>query len=174
MRAVPPPISETVGLAESFQLTLTTQTIPQGSIGNRKYTAVWADESNPTVSDIGGGTALKATSASLNLKCTDTAGITGYYWGTTNPSSATDCTTTTSASLTALSSTSGLNVTVSAAGTYYLAFTGSGSSKISTTGWMVKDTVLSTASKTRYFPITKAVATATKTSGTITPTASLS
>lgn len=40
---------------------------------------------------------------------------------------------------------------------YYLSFTGSGSSKIKTTGWMTAGTTLTAASKTRYFPITKAV-----------------
>lgn len=57
---------------------------------------------------------------------------------------------------------------------YYLSFTGSGSSKIKTTGWMTAGTALAAASKTRYFPITRAVATATKTSGSITPTATVS
>ncbi len=40
---------------------------------------------------------------------------------------------------------------------YYLSFTGSGSSKIKTDGWMTAGTTLEAASKTRYFPITKAV-----------------
>lgn len=56
---------------------------------------------------------------------------------------------------------------------YYLSFTGSGSSKIKTDGWMTAGTTLEAASKTRYFPIIRAVATATKTSGSITPTATV-
>lgn len=59
-------------------------------------------------------------------------------------------------------------------GTYYLAFTGSGSSKIKTTGWFTQGTTLTAASKTRYFPITKAVLAVSKTGGSITPTADLS
>ena len=60
------------------------------------------------------------------------------------------------------------------AGSYYLAFTGSGSSKIKTTGWFTQGTQLTAASKTRYFPITAAVLAVSKTGGSITPTASLS
>lgn len=58
-------------------------------------------------------------------------------------------------------------------GSYYLAFTGSGSSKIKTAGWFEAGTTLTAASKTRYFPITAAVGTVTKTSGSVSPTASL-
>ena len=59
-------------------------------------------------------------------------------------------------------------------GTYYLAFKGSGNSKIKTAGWFTAGTALTTASKTLYFPIDKATLTVSKVSGTITPSASLS
>lgn len=53
---------------------------------------------------------------------------------------------------------------------YYLSFTGSGSSKIKTTGWMTAGTTLSAASKTRYFPIQAATITASCTNATATTT----
>lgn len=53
---------------------------------------------------------------------------------------------------------------------YYLSFTGSGSSKIKTTGWMTAGTTLSAASKTRYFPIQAAAITASCTNATATTT----
>ena len=60
------------------------------------------------------------------------------------------------------------------ANSYYLAFTGKGRSQIASgnQGWIPTGS-LPEASKTKYFPITKAVATITKTSGTVTPTATL-
>lgn len=57
---------------------------------------------------------------------------------------------------------------------YYLSFTGSGSSKIKTSGWMTAGTTLTAASKTRYFPITAALISVSKTAGTITPSTTLS
>lgn len=53
---------------------------------------------------------------------------------------------------------------------YYLSFTGSGSSKIKTTGWMTAGTTLAAASKTRYFPIDVAAITASSTNATATTT----
>ena len=53
---------------------------------------------------------------------------------------------------------------------YYLSFTGSGSSKIKTTGWMTQGTTLTAASKTRYFPIQAATITASCTNATATTT----
>ena len=75
----------------------------------------------PTVQNIAGGTTQKATSQTLTLKCSDNVGVTAYYWGTTEPSSASSITTTTAADLTALQSSSGLTKSVSAQGTYWLA-----------------------------------------------------
>lgn len=79
------------------------------------------DNVNPTVNNIEGGTTLKQTSPSLTLKCSDLTGVTGYYWGTTEPTSVSDITNTTSADITALASSSGLSKTVSSAGTYWFA-----------------------------------------------------
>ena len=93
----------------------TTVTITQATT----LTAAAADSTKPSPSISGGGT-LKATSQSLTLKCTDAVGVTAYYWGTTAPTAATSMTTTTSADLTSLASSSGLSKSVSAAGTYYL------------------------------------------------------
>lgn len=53
---------------------------------------------------------------------------------------------------------------------YYLSFTGSGSSKIKTDGWMTAGTTLPAASKTRYFPIQTATITASCTNATATTT----
>lgn len=58
-------------------------------------------------------------------------------------------------------------------GVYYLAFTGSGSSKIKTAGWFTANTQLTAASTTKYFPVTAAAGTVTKKSGSVSPTASL-
>ena len=93
----------------------TTVTITQATT----LTATTNDTGKPSPTISGGGT-LKATSQSLTLKCTDAVGVTAYYWGTTAPTAATSMTTTTSADLTALASSSGLSKSVSAAGTYYL------------------------------------------------------
>ena len=79
------------------------------------------DNINPTVNDIGGGTTLKAGSQSLTLKCSDSSGIAAYYFGTAEPTSATGVNTTTSADLTALTSSSGLSKTVTTEGTYWFA-----------------------------------------------------
>ncbi len=70
---------------------------------------------------IGGGTALKATSQSLTLKCSDSVGVTAYYFGTTDPTQASDVSTTTAANITALTSSSGWTQNISSEGTYYLA-----------------------------------------------------
>lgn len=56
---------------------------------------------------------------------------------------------------------------------YYVAFTGSGNSKISTTGWMTENTSLPAASKTRYFPVQEAEISVSKTGGSITPSVTL-
>ena len=78
------------------------------------------DKTAPTVTLTSTAT-LKKTSQTATLKCTDGVGVTAYYWGTTEPTAATDVTTTTAADLTSLKSSSGLSKTISADGTYWLA-----------------------------------------------------
>lgn len=56
---------------------------------------------------------------------------------------------------------------------YYLAFKGSGNSKVSTAGWFPTGSLSTTTSDAKYFPITAAVGTVTGTN-TVTPSASLS
>jgi hypothetical protein len=60
---------------------------------------------------------LKSTSQTVTLTCRDDGNIDAYYWGTTEPTEASDLTTTTGLS----SLGTGLNKTVSTAGTYYFA-----------------------------------------------------
>ena len=90
------------------------------NVSNHTLYARWADETNPSVSDIGGGTTLKATSQNLTLKATDGVGITAYYFGTTEPTSASAITTTTAADLTSIQG-SGLTKNVTQEGTYWFA-----------------------------------------------------
>ena len=99
---------------------ITTTTIVSTGSDHTIY-AHWIDKTAPTITDIGGGTALKATSQTLNLKCSDAVGVTAYYFGTTDPTTAAAIKTTTAADLTSLTSSSGLSKTVNAEGTYYLA-----------------------------------------------------
>ena len=61
---------------------------------DKTITETFADSAKPTPT-ISGGTTLKQTSQSLTLKCSDNVGVTAYYWGTTNPTSASSITTTT-------------------------------------------------------------------------------
>ena len=58
------------------------------------------------------------------------------------------------------------------AGSYYLAFTGSGNSKINKDGWLTSGTILPPGSKTRYFSIQAAAITASCTNATATTTVS--
>ena len=82
--------------------------------------AKWTDSTDPVVSDIEGGTALKATSQNLTLKATDNIGVVAYYFGTTEPTAASAITTTTAADLTAIQG-DGLTKNVTAEGTYWFA-----------------------------------------------------
>jgi len=83
-------------------------------------TASAHDITAPEVS-IDGGIALKSTSQTVALKGSDGVGITGYYWGTTEPTSAESCTTTTAADLSSINSANGLSQTISSTGTYWFA-----------------------------------------------------
>ena len=74
------------------------------------------DAEKPT-STISGGTSLKQTSQSVSIKCSDNIGVTAYYFGTTEPTSASAISTTTDlASVTG----AGLSKTGLTNGTYYL------------------------------------------------------
>jgi hypothetical protein len=75
----------------------------------------------PVVDDIEGGTSAKTISQELTLKCNDAMGVTAYYFGTTEPTSASMITSTNSSDLVALTSEIGLKERVTAAGTYWLA-----------------------------------------------------
>ena len=86
----------------------------------KTITATVADTTVPTVNDIAGGTTLKATSQSLTLKASDNIGITAYYFGTTEPASASAITTTTNDDLTSIQG-SGLTKNVTQEGTYWFA-----------------------------------------------------
>ena len=99
-----------------FTLSQTNSNYSISSAGDLTLT----DSVSPIVQDIAGGTTLKATTQTLTLKCTDNIGVTAYYFGDTNPTSASSITTDTSDDLTALQGSSGLTTNVSAAGTYYL------------------------------------------------------
>ena len=82
--------------------------------GDHDIYAKWADESAPTNANITSTNSV-ASSQTATLTCSDTVGVTSYYWGTTAPtdsSTYTDITSTTSMSV---------NKTVSDGGTYYLA-----------------------------------------------------
>ena len=74
---------------------------------NKTITAEFADNTGPTVNDIGGGTTLKTATQPVTLKCSDTVGVTAYYWGTTEPTSASAVSTTTAANITSLTSSNG-------------------------------------------------------------------
>ena len=89
------------------------------SAGQIRSTNMYLDNTAPTVNDIGGGTALKASTQTLTLKCSDSVGITAYYFGGTEPTSLSNITTTTSADLASLSGT-GLSKTINSDGTYWL------------------------------------------------------
>ena len=52
------------------------------------------DNVAPTVNNIEGGTALKSATQTLTLKCSDNRGITAYYFGTTEPTSVSNISTT--------------------------------------------------------------------------------
>lgn len=71
-----------------------------------------------------------------------------------------------------LSSTEGVTTEPNTSGEFYIAFTGSGNSKTTANGWVNAGSFPS-ASITKYFSVVKAVATVSKTGGSITPTASL-
>ena len=86
-------------------------------------TATAIDNTAPEVEKIEGGIEFKTKAEAgqiVTLKATDGVGITGYYWGTTEPTAATECNTTTAADLTKITGT-GLNKKINAAGTYWFA-----------------------------------------------------
>ena len=78
---------------------------------------ICVDDINPSA-NITSTSTLKSTSQTLTLKCSDTVGITGYYYGTSAPTSSTTYTTTAS-DLTAITG-SGLTKNATGKGTYYL------------------------------------------------------
>ena len=82
--------------------------------------ATAADKTAPTVTLTSTAT-LKKASQTATLKCSDGVGITAYYWGTTEPTAATDVKTTTAADLTSLKSSSGLTKTIDTNGAFWLA-----------------------------------------------------
>ena len=89
-----------------------------GSVYRLYNITVDATAPTPTIT---GGEDPKVPEQTVTLKCNDNGTITAYYWGTTNPTSADLITTTTVADINALKSDSGLNKTITASGTYYLA-----------------------------------------------------
>ena len=84
---------------------------------NTTLYACFIDETNPT-GTISGGTAPKVTSQTVTIKCSDAAGVTAYYWGTTKPTTADAITTTDD--LSSVTSSSGKSITGLTHGTYYL------------------------------------------------------
>ena len=72
------------------------------------------DNTDP-VATISGGATAKQTSQTFELTCTDSAGITGYYFGTTAPTSSTTYTTVVS------TQTMNIERNADSAATYYLA-----------------------------------------------------
>ena len=76
--------------------------------------AKWADEAAPAPT-ISGGTTAKQTSQTFNLSCTDSVGVTGYYWGTTEPSSSTTFT-----NITSTTNMTGKTGSANSAATYWL------------------------------------------------------
>ena len=77
------------------------------------------DNVAPTVNNIEGGTTLKSATQTLTLKCSDNRGVTAYYYGTTEPTSVSNISTT--VDLESLTSGSGLSKTVNQEGTYWIA-----------------------------------------------------
>ena len=91
---------------------------------NKEILATFEDSTAPVIDDIAGGTGLKIKATvgqTVTLKARDGVGITAYYWGTTEPTSAGACATTTTSHLTAITGATGLNKTINAAGTYWFA-----------------------------------------------------
>ncbi|MBR7042483.1 MAG: InlB B-repeat-containing protein, partial [Bacilli bacterium] len=87
---------------------------------NVTYKANAKDITKPTVELIG-TSKLKSTSQTMTLKCSDKqSGLSAYYFGTTEPTSATDATIVRSDDLTALASASGLSKNITSAGKYWL------------------------------------------------------
>ena len=100
-----------VALPDNFSLT----TIDLKDIAEQGQAS--SDTTAPTISDITGGDTAKASAQTLTLKCSDNIGVTAYYFGTTEPSSASAITT-----LDELSSVrKGINKEVTATGTYWFA-----------------------------------------------------